>query len=301
VHGVMNTELTLNAGARLDVDTLSEPHLSPRIAAVVTPVDGTSLRASYAEAFRAPSAYELYEYDLTYRAPAGFLHLEVARSVEFEWQQRIEWLTFSLRGYVSFYEGFIDTRSLTSEEFDAAFARGEFASTVEGANTARWDNLNTLRTIGGSLAVSARPAEGLVLGASFAVGHTRRLEAGDEVELPLVPLWSGNARVAWTLAPRGATLALAATFSGERVAFDDVLALAPHRLRESLDLRLTFTAPLDALPGLSLRTSLHYAVQPMQPYLLSAPSEVDSSLPLAFYPTAGTFYGLVGVQYVVDP
>ena len=293
--------LTLNAGLRLDVDTLSEAHLSPRIAAVVTPVEGTTLRASYAEAFRAPSAYELYENDLTYRAPAGTLGPEIARSVELEWQQRLEWLTLSLRGYVSFYEGFIDTRPLSAEEFEAAYARGEFASTVEGEYTARWDNLNTLRTIGGSLAISARPVEGLVLGASFAVGHTRRIEGAEELELPLVPLWSGNARVAWTLAPRGATLALAATFSGERLAFDDVLALAPHRLGESLDLRLTFTAPLDALPGLSLRTSLSYAVQPLQPYLLSAPSEIDPSYPLAYYPTPGAFYGLLGVQYVVDP
>jgi hypothetical protein len=66
-------------------------------------------------------------------------------------------------------------------------------------------------------------------------------------------------------------------------------------------LRLTFTAPLDAVPGLSLRTSLHCAVQPLQPYLLSAPSQTDATDPLLYYPSPGAFYGLVGVQYVVDP
>jgi outer membrane receptor protein involved in Fe transport len=163
--------LTLNGGVRLDVDTLSSAHLSPRVAAVVTPVAGTTLRLSYSEAFRAPSAYELFEADMTYRAPARALGPEVARSLELEWQQRIEWLTFSLRGYVAFYEGFIDTRALTMEEFDAAYARGEFASTVEPIYTVRWDNLDTLRAIGGSLAVTARPIEGLTLGASFALAH----------------------------------------------------------------------------------------------------------------------------------
>jgi outer membrane receptor protein involved in Fe transport len=76
--------LTLNGGARLDVDTLSEAHLSPRVAAILTPVQGSTIRLSYSEAFRAPSAYELFESDLTYRGRASSLHPEVARSVELE-------------------------------------------------------------------------------------------------------------------------------------------------------------------------------------------------------------------------
>ena len=293
--------LSFNAGARLDVDLLSEAHLSPRLAVVLAPAQGTSVRVSYAEAFRAPSAYELEEHDLTYRGPARSLAPEVARSVELEWQQRVDWMTFSLRGYAAFYDGFIDSRPLTTEEFEVAYARGEFSPTAEPSYTVRYDNLSTLRAIGGSFSFTARPVEGLSLGASLSIAHTRKIDGALEEPLALVPLWMGNAHAAWTMAPRGATLAIAAYFSGRRIAFDDVLALERQELSEQLDLRVTFTAPLDALPGLSLRTSVSYSLNPFYAFLLSAPSEYNAESPLHFYPAAGSFYGLVGLQYVVDP
>ncbi|MBK6688600.1 MAG: TonB-dependent receptor [Deltaproteobacteria bacterium] len=60
--------VTLHAGARVDhLDTISGK-LSPRFAAVVTPVAGTTLKLLFSESFRAPNFYELYYTDeVTFR------------------------------------------------------------------------------------------------------------------------------------------------------------------------------------------------------------------------------------------
>lgn len=289
--------LALNGGARLDIDSLFGARVSPRVAATLLPIDGTSIRVSYAEAFRAPTAYELTEVDPTYRARAPGLQPEIARTAELEWQQRVAWAAFSLRGFVSFYEGFIDNRTVTQEEFDAGRASGDIASTAEVENVIRWDNLGTLRTIGGSLSFTLRPTEGLVLGGSLTITDTRR----DEQLIPLVPLWMGNARVAYSFAPDGATLALAATFAGRRLAFADFETLTAHEAGEQLDLRATFTSPLPAIPGLRMRVAFSYSVNPLLPYLLDAPTTDSPTAQVILSPTSSSFFGFLGLQYDLDP
>lgn len=291
--------LTINLGARLDVDTLSEPHVSPRAAVVVTPVSGTVVRLAYSHAFRAPSAFEIYDQDLTFRGLALRLAPEVAHALEIEWQQRIEWLTFSLRAYGALYEDFIASRALTEEEFEAAYARGDFAPTVEAEFTERWDNLDTLESVGGSLTVTARPVEGLVLGASISFAGTWRPIEGVREELPLVPTWLGNVRAAWTFAPRGATLALAASFSGRRGDFLDY-PVPPTSSSEHLDLRVAFTAPVDPVPGFRLRVVAGYSLNSLTPYRLTASWE-DPDEVRAYYPSVGTLFGLVGIEQTFDP
>lgn len=289
--------LVMNGGARVDIDSLFGARVSPRLAATFLPLDGTSIRLSYAEAFRAPTAYELTEVDPTYRARAPGLQPEIARTGELEWQQRIAWLSFSLRGFVSFYEGFIDTRGVTDEEFAAAQANGDIASTAEAGNVIRWDNLGTLRTIGGSLSFTLRPVEGLAIGGSLTITDTRR----DEQLIALVPLWMGNARIAYTFAPDGATLALATTFAGRRIAYADFDTLETHESGEQLDLRATFTSPLDAVPGLSMRVALSYSVNPFLPYLLEAPNPDEPTARATLTPTSSSFFGFMGLQYDLDP
>lgn len=289
--------LTINGGARLDIDSLFGAHVSPRLAAMFLPVDGTTIRLAYSEAFRAPTAYELNEVDPTYRARAPGLSAEVARTGELEWQQRIAWASFSLRGFVSFYEGFIDTRAVTDAEFQAARAAGDIAPTADVANIIRWDNLSTLRTIGGSLSFTLHPTEGLTLGGSLAITDTRR----NEQLIALVPLWMGNARIAYAFAPNGATIALATAFTGRRIAYADFDTLQRFEASEQLDLRATFTSPLDGIPGLRLRVAFSYSVNPMMPYLLEGPNADSPSARLTFTPTPSTLFGFLGLQYDLDP
>jgi len=288
---------TINLGARLDIDSLFGARVSPRLALALMPVEGTSIRASYSEAFRAPTAFELEESDPTFRIPSPGLTAEVARTVEMEWQQRIAWASFSLRGFVSFYENFIDSRAATPEEAQAGFDTGVLASTADPAFIVRWDNLQTLRSVGGSLAFTLRPVEGLTLGGSFTVSDTRN----NERSVPLVPLWMGNARVAYAFEPDGATLALAASFSGERIAYADFEHRDQVYSRESLDLRATLATPLSALPGLSMRVSFAYTVNPFVPYLLDAATEDRPDTRPVLTPTPTSLYGFIGLQYDINP
>ena len=288
---------TINLGGRLDIDSLFGARVSPRLALALTPAEGASIRASYSEAFRAPTAFELEETDATYRVRAPGLTAEVARTVELEWQQRIAWASFSLRGFVSFYENFIDTRAATEEETQAGFDTGALATTADPDYIVRWDNLNTLRSVGGSLAFTLRPVEGLTLGGSFTMTDTRN----NEQPIPLVPLWMGNARIAYAFAREGPTLALATTFSGRRVAQADFTQSSVIYANEQLDLRATLTSPLEAIPGLRLRVSFAYSVNPYMSYLLSAPTEEEPDAPTALTPTPSSLYGFIGLQYDINP
>ncbi len=285
--------LVINGGARLDIDSLFGARVSPRIAVVLAPQEGMSIRLSYAEAFRAPSAYELKESDPTYRASAPGLTPEVARTAELEWQQRVGWASFSLRSFVAFYERFIDTRLATDSEYEAALASGELGSSAEPDYVVRWDNLGTLRTVGGSLTFTLRPTKGLVFGGSVTIADTRR----DGATIPLTPLWIGNARVAYTFVPDGATIALVSTFGGRRIASADFETLATHEASEQLDLRASFTSPLPGVRGLQLRVAFSYSVNPLLPYLLDAPNPTVPDAPTALTPTSSSFLGFVGLQY----
>ena len=289
--------LALNGGARLDLDGLFGARLSPRLAATVTPAEGTSIRASYAEAFRAPTAFELDQLDPTYRVRAPQLAPETARTVELEWQQRVGWASFSLRGFLSFYEGFIDTRPATAEEYAAALASGDLDASAVLDWVVRWDNLDALRSAGGSLAFTLRPTRGLVVGGSVMLADTRM----DGQAVPLVPLWMGNARVAYTFVPDGATLALVSSFSGRRIAYADFETIGTHYAGAQLDLRATFTAPFPGVPGLSLRAAVSYAVRPLLPYLLAAPTSDDPDARAVLTPTSSALSGLVGLQLDLDP
>jgi outer membrane receptor for ferrienterochelin and colicins len=291
--------LVFNVGARLDLDSIFGAWLSPRAAIIVIPVEGTTVRATYNEAFRGPTVWELNENDPTYRIPARQLRPEVMRSVELEWQQRISFLTFTLRGFASFYEDFVNTRVATMEEYDAANERGELASTAELGNVALYDNLRSLRSIGGTFGFQLRPVDGLVIAGSLSIADSRI----DEAVSPILPLWMGNARIGYEFEPDGASLNLAATFTGERAAtLEPVWAVeTPVYTGESLDLRATFSTPLPFVPGLELRTSIGYVVNPSLPYLLSAPTADYPDWPVRMIPATSQVNGYVGFSYELDP
>ncbi len=285
--------LSLNLGGRLDADSLFGFRISPRAAAVVTPVDRTTIRASYAEAFRTPTSYELGQSDPTFQIAALTLRPEVVRTVELEWQQGFDWLTFSLRGFASFYEDFIGQRPATMAEFDVAVARGEVAATGVADNFVRNDNLSALRTFGGTGSFSMRPVEGLTLAGSVQIADTRQAD----VQIPIMPLWCGNARIAYELSPNGVAFALATIFAGERLAYASFTATRPIMIGEQLDLRLTVSGPIDFIPGLRFRTSFSYSVNPHQPYLINGPLEAYPDAAPLYHPVSSPLFGYLGLSY----
>ena len=84
--------LILNAGVRFDrygFDTTSS-NVSPRVALIYSPLQDTTVKLLYGEAFRAPSAYELYYNDGGSSAKAaGILDPELMRSTEVVVEQRL--------------------------------------------------------------------------------------------------------------------------------------------------------------------------------------------------------------------
>jgi outer membrane receptor protein involved in Fe transport len=289
--------LELNAGARLDLDSGFGARVSPRVAASFYPSSDTSIRASYSEAFRAPTPYELEEFDATYRAPSPGLQPEVARAVEVEWQQRISWLTLDLRAFASFYEDMIDSRELTEQEFEEAVRTGGLFETADPTLALRYDNMGELRSFGGSFSFRARPAEGLTIAGAIAIADTQ----ADGRRMPLVPVWMGNARVSYEFEPDGPTLALATLFAGNRLGFTDVWGFERQELGPQLDLRATFTAPIEPVPGLSMRLSFGYVVNARQPYVVDAPTEEEPDSNVTWLPVTNAFDGFLGLQYDVDP
>lgn len=81
--------VTLHAGVRIDhLDTISGK-LSPRLAAVVNPVEGSTLKLLYNESFRAPNVYELYYTDEVTARGNPALQAETLRHAELLLEQEL--------------------------------------------------------------------------------------------------------------------------------------------------------------------------------------------------------------------
>jgi outer membrane cobalamin receptor len=289
--------LTLNAGARLDIDSVFGARLSPRAAVVVMPSEGASLRASYAEAFRGPTALEMNQGDSTYVIPPSSLGPEVVRTAELEWQQRVGWMSLSLRAFAAFYENLIDSRSATEAEVARALDRGELASTADPEWIVTSDNVNRVRSYGGSATLQLRPLTGLTLAGSTTVSRS-------STPGPTLTLWPtsfGNARVAYEFHKGGPTLGLSALFAIRRRAFsdvtEDVALLRNPYAKNEVDLRLTVSSPVRALSGLSMRASVGARLLPDQPYLVSTPIVDAPDTPVQYAHDRPQLHLLLGASY----
>jgi outer membrane receptor protein involved in Fe transport len=289
--------LTLNLGGRVDLDSVFGVRLSPRAALLLAPFDNTSIRASYAEAFRGPTALELNQSDATYVIPPSSLGPEIVRTAELEWQQRIGMLSFSLRGYAAFYKHLIDTRPASDAEVERAVERGELASTADLSWIVTSDNLNSVRSYGGSATLQLKPIEDLTIAGSFTASRS----FSDGPTLTLWPHSFGNARVAYRFASSGATLGLVAVFAHHRRSFNDreeVVSRSQNPvLKDQVDLRLTFCSPVRKLPGLSVRSSIGARLLPDQPYLVTAPTMADPAYPVQYQHDLPQLHVLVGANY----
>jgi outer membrane receptor for ferrienterochelin and colicins len=285
--------LALNAGARLDSDTDFGSRVSPRLAATVEPGKGAAVRASYAEAFRGPTPYELDEFDPTYRLTPKSLAPEIARAAELEWQQRLAWVTFSLRGFASYYQNFIDARLPTQAEFDAALPRLSSTASLDLSNVN--DNLATIRAYGGSSSVTLRSAQGLALGGTFNYAHSRR----DGQKLTVMPVWFGNLRASYQPTQEGMAYALAARYAGSRRVAAD-LDVTDLFVSQQLDLRGTVTGPL-LMKGLRFRASVGYAVNPWNPHAITIPDEMVGETRARFSPVSNRLFGFIGLEYAISP
>jgi outer membrane receptor protein involved in Fe transport len=288
-------QLTLNAGARLDADTDFGARVSPRAAVTLLPTDSTSIRASYSEAFRGPTRYELEDADFLYRIAPASLDPETVRVAELELQQRFSLVTFSVRGFASFYRRFIITRLATMDEIDDALAMGTLHPGADFQYVAVNDNYASISSFGVSPSVALRLGSGLQAGASFNYAYSRM----GGWPLMVIPRLFGNVRISWQPVPDGVTIAAAAIITGNR----NIIAVdtpTTDVLGPQLDLRTTLTGPT-GIAGLRFRASLSYVHNPYVPYTALLPeTQAPGETPLRF-PVITRLHGFLGLQYDVDP
>jgi outer membrane receptor protein involved in Fe transport len=155
--------LEATAGARYDA-LQSDEALSPRAALIATPAAGTTVKALYGRAFRAPNDAELhYGVEGFWKAPPG-LRPERMTTYELAFEQRVGAGTLlSAVGYR------YDARELVSQAVDAASGLTTYA------------NVHAVRATGLELEAEQRFARGVVARASWALQRSDDGDTGERV------------------------------------------------------------------------------------------------------------------------
>ena len=266
--------LNLNAGGRVDWRSLQDaegqqtftPVFTPRVAIAVQPWDGATVKAIYAQAFRAPNPYEADAHTQTL-VRADALRPERADSKELVLEQRVHAQRLTLSLFESKYTGIINQVVLSPSEAGRAIAEGHIPLTFDSnVSVSQYRNAGVAETRGFTAAFDSALLEGrLRLGASFTgtVARNRDVE-----RIPVAPQVFGNARASFNLGEALPTVALAASFAGNTVSDRSYEAgFRPVPIAPSaLDVRLTLTGPVPLVRGLSYRVIVNHAAHDRLPY-----------------------------------
>lgn len=294
--------LDLNLGLRLDYDSRFGSALSPRTALGVTPWSGARLKLIYAQAFRAPSAYELSYSDPSSQVRVQSLDPETVRSIETSIEQRFGRNRVLFGVFRSAWSGMIGSELLTAEEIDEAIAAGEVNATAgvvyRRANLGHISNYGLNGAFDGSTA-GERVSYGLNVTAASA-----RVDDGEgERVLPVAPQTFGNLRVAYRHWPSWPTLATALRFSDRRLGgrFYDGGFSRPAVAPPLLALRVALSDELESVKGLSYRVGGEYSFARVEPYEIGAfLYALDGTTQPELAPRA-KLRGFVGLEYRFDP
>jgi outer membrane receptor protein involved in Fe transport len=283
----------LNLGGRFDADSRFGHALSPRAAATLLPWEGAALKLVYAEAFRAPTAWDVYYTDPRSQIAGGDgIEPEGVRSVELSLEQRIGSQRVFAGVFRSWWQDLVLLQDLDEGELAAAIASGELLPDTPWAAQLR--NVSEIDSYGINTGYFGALASGaLRYGLSMTHAVTRIREPGSASDvLPVAAPTSGNARISYTLPGDWPTLALAARYVSRRP-LDEFIG----EERRYVDPQVEFRAALSGvllLPGLSYRLSANYAVLEVGPYAIGASPADESPRPLI---PVDRFRIGVGLQY----
>jgi outer membrane receptor for ferrienterochelin and colicins len=289
--------LGLNLGARLDVDSRFGHALSPRAAATLLPWAGSTLKLIYAEAFRAPTAWEVYYTDpRSWIAGGDGIEPEGVRSVELSLEQRFGSQRLFAGAFQSWWQDLVLVQNLDDAELAAAIDRGELLPGTPGGAQPR--NVSEIESYGVNAGYYGALASGaLRYGLSLTHAVTRiRGPGGESDVLPVAAPTTGNARVSYALPRYWPTLALAGRIVSRR-AIDDYTPEVPIYVGSQLELRGTASGELP-LEGLSYRFTVNYATRDVGPYGVGAWPADGSPRPLI---PVDHFRVGVGLQYDLFP
>lgn len=291
--------LMLNAGARLDRDPRFSPVLSPRGALSYGAWPGATVRAIYAEAFRAPNFWQS-DYADPLKARAESLDPERVRSIEGSFEQRFGTHRLFFGVFRSWWRDMIELRFLDAAEARAAAERGLLPIAVSGVAHTQHQNAARIDSVGFNAALDGHVGDRFHYGLSLTEAYSRRRGAdGDHTPLPAAPHLTANGRVAMELGEPYPAVGLAGSLLSPRLidrgiaAGFDPTPHAPARLH----LSAAATGSIPALGGWSYRLRAERVFGTDGPYaigsLLSGSAENRSP---EFSPSAPYSFTL-GVHY----
>jgi outer membrane receptor for ferrienterochelin and colicins len=290
----------MNAGARLDYDPRFDPVVSPRLAATTKPWGGGTLKAVYAEAFRAPTFIESETYGAILLPPRDLVP-ETVRSIEGSLEQRFGSQRILFGVFRSWWSNMIESHQLTAAEKVDEVARGNLDLSVSVGAVSQYRNVATIENYGFNGTYEGTAAEGrLRYGANVTGAVARWQSGGIDRQMPLVPRIFGNLRVSYDLQGNLPVFALATHFTGSRIAdraWDGGFMFFPVAPPQA-ELRGTISGPVPGLTGLSYRVLASYRFGSRGPYVVGF-SQGGNDLGRD-YPElvpVDTFRTTVGLQY----
>jgi outer membrane cobalamin receptor len=247
----------LNLGARFDADERFGSHLSPRAALVVSPWSQGSVKVIYAEAFRAPNAFESYYEDPTAWVKADKLRPETVRSVELAVEQHVGLHKVVASVYRSWWNDMVAAVTLSDEEVVAEQAAGRLQ---QGATSAsQYRNLSSVESYGLDVGYQGMaPGRRLQYGLAFTVAHTRAIDGDVTRRLPAAAEVFGNAHLSYDLGQSLPTVSLAARYAGRRLVEGTSFDPAPFA-PALFDLRVAVGGVAPGLKALRYRLVCNWA------------------------------------------
>jgi outer membrane receptor for ferrienterochelin and colicins len=261
--------LALNGGARFDVENrYPSGQASPRLAATINAWKGGTLKAIYAEAFRAPNWMET-DYSNPSQIAGGPLAPERVRSVEGSIGQSFGTQKVLFGVFRSWWSNMVELHLLTPAEQAAAAASG-LINEFTGSEFTQWRNVSSIDNYGFNASYGGMTRDGALRYTLNVTGAYARKSDPVQGSLPLTvtPQFFGNGRISYDIPGAWPTLGVAATFMGKRLAdraFDGTFAPTPSASAQ-LELRGTISGNVSFIPGLSYRLTADYAFASRGPY-----------------------------------
>lgn len=295
------TWLGLNGGLRYDLDERFGSSLSPRAAVSVSPWEGGTIKAIYAQAFRAPSSYESFYVDPDYQVKSQDLEPETVRSIEASVEHRHGSHRIMAGVFRSWWYDMVFLGSLSPGELQAAIDAGALVpgstEAVVFRNAAQIDNWGFNAGAEGSFAHRT-----VHYGINVTGAQTRRDVAGDDMapeQLPVAPQFFGNARLAYDLPGDLPTLGVAVRWVGKRPAdraFDGGFTPRPYAPPQ-VELRGTVSGDVPGVKGLSYRLTGGYAFAGKAPYTVGPVQAASPEQPEAELAPVEQFKASLGLRY----
>jgi outer membrane receptor for ferrienterochelin and colicins len=292
--------LDVNVGARLDADQrASKARLSPRAALAFGVWSGATLKGIYSEAFRAPSAYELYYTDFYSQIDSPELGPETMRSVEASFEQRLGGHRLFVTGFRTWWDGMVFFDTLDDEEAQAQIDAGNIDP--EAVEVSQYRNAGQIDNLGMTAGYRVRAlGRRLFFDASFTAARTTVAWEGLDPRPPTVaPQWFGNARISYDLPDALPVLALASGFRASRRAdrYYDGEFTDPPVAPAALELKATLSGAIPALDALGYRLSINYVTTGQAAYTVGALSYAGDETSVAQLQPINRLYAFFGLHY----